>query len=89
MLEGEKLKSSKKSVNIPDVGRPRTRPPGPKTTLSFQVSEDLVAVLDTEAARMTAERGLGASKVTRSELVNMILSEWAAARSKTASKSRS
>jgi len=82
MLEGEKLESSKKSGKLPDVGRPRTRPPGPKTTLSFQVSDELVAILDAEAARMTAERGLGASKVTRSELVNIILAKWASAHSK-------
>jgi hypothetical protein len=82
MVEGDKLESSKKSAKILDVGRPRTRPPGPKTTLSFQVSEEIVATLDAEAARMTAERGLGASKVTRSELVNIILAKWASAHSK-------
>ncbi|MGD0837034.1 MAG: hypothetical protein ABSB49_10380 [Polyangia bacterium] len=82
MLEGENLETSRKSGKIPDVGRPRTRPPGPKTTLSFQVSDEIVAALDSEAARMTAERGLGASKVTRSELVNIILAKWAAVHSK-------
>lgn len=82
MLEGVKLESSKKSAKLPDVGRPQTRPPGPKTTLSFQVSVEIVAILDSIAARKTAERGLGASKVTRSELVNIILAEWAAAQAK-------
>jgi hypothetical protein len=82
MIEGEKLEISRKSGKLPDVGRPRTRPPGPKTTLSFQVSDEIVTSLDNEAARMTAERGPGASKVTRSELVNIILAKWAAAHTK-------
>ena len=82
MMEGEKVETSKKSGRMPDVGRPRTRPPGPKTTLSFQVSEEIIATLDGEAARMTAERGPGASKVTRSELVNIILAKWATAHTK-------
>jgi hypothetical protein len=46
------------------------------------VSVEIVAILDSIAARKTAERGLGASKVTRSELVNIILAEWAAAQAK-------
>ena len=64
------------------MGRPRTRPPGEKTTLSFQVEDSFLKALDEEALRLTAERGPGASKVSRSEMVKVILAKWLASRTK-------
>jgi hypothetical protein len=80
MLTSENSQPSRKSAKLPDVGRPRTRPPGEKTTLSFQVEDAFLKALDEEAARLTAERGPGASKVSRSEMVKVILAKWLAAR---------
>jgi hypothetical protein len=77
----ENSQRHRKSERLADVGRPRTRPPGEKTTLSFQVEDAFVKALDEEAAHLTAERGPGARKVTRSEMVMVILSKWLAARS--------
>jgi hypothetical protein len=82
MLTSENSQLSRKSAKLADVGRPRTRPPGEKTTLSFQVEDSFLKALDEEALRLTAERGPGASKVSRSEMVKVILSKWLAARSK-------
>jgi hypothetical protein len=82
MLTSENSQPSRKSAKLAEVGRPRTRPPGEKTTLSFQVEDLFLKALDEEAARLTAERGPGASKVSRSEMVKVILAKWLAARSK-------
>jgi hypothetical protein len=78
----ENSKVSKKSARLLDVGRIRKRQPGEKGILSFQVEEDLLTALDNEATRLTAERGPGASKVSRSEMVKVILAKWLAERSK-------
>jgi hypothetical protein len=72
----ENSQSSKKSAKLSYVGRPRTRPPGEKTTLSFQVEDAFLKALDKEAERLTAERGPGARKVSRSEMVTVIIAKW-------------
>jgi hypothetical protein len=82
MLTIENSQPSRKSAKVPDVGRPRTRPPGEKTTLSFQVEDSFLKALDEEALRLTTERGPGARKVSRSEMVTVILAKWMADRSK-------
>ena len=81
MLTMENSHHHLKSTKLPDVGRPRTRPPGEDTILSFKVSDATVKALDAEAARMTVERGPGASKVSRTEAVKVILARWLADRS--------
>jgi len=79
----ENSQATRKSARLAaDVGRPRTRPPGEKTTLSFQVEDAFLKALDEEAGRLTAERGPGARKVSRSEMVTVILAKWLAERSK-------
>jgi hypothetical protein len=80
--------ASNESANLGDVGRPRTRPPGEKTTLSFQVEDAFLKALDDEALRLTTERGPGARKVSRSEMVMIILSKWLTDHSKTRAKAR-
>ena len=82
MLMSENSQSSKKSAKLADVGRPRTRPPGEKTTLSFQVEDASLKALDAEAERLTAERGPGARKVSRSEMVTVIIAKWMSDRAK-------
>jgi hypothetical protein len=82
MLTMENSHRHLKSTKLPDVGRPRTRPPGEDTILSSKVSDATVKALDAEAARMTVERGPGASKVSRTEAVKVILAKWLADRSK-------
>jgi len=87
MLMSENSPISRKSARLADdVGRPRTRPPGEKTTLSFQVEDAFLKALDEEALRLTAERGPGARKVSRSEMVTVILAKWMAERTATRSK---
>lgn len=82
MLTSENSQPSRKSAKLADVGRPRTRPPGEKTTLSFQVEDAFLKALDAEAERLTVERGPGARKVSRSEMVTVILAKWLADHSK-------
>jgi predicted transcriptional regulator len=65
------------------MARPRTRPAGAKTVLSFQVEDSLVEALDAAADEMTRTRPPGSAKVTRSEVVKVALSHWLTARSKT------
>jgi hypothetical protein len=80
MLETENSHRNRRSAKLPDVGRPRIRPLDETAALSFKVSPELIRELDAEAARLTAERGPGASKVSRTEAVKVILAKWLAAR---------
>jgi len=82
MLETENSQRQRRSAKLPDVGRPRIRPLDETAALSFKVSPALIHALDAEAARLTAERGPGASKVSRTEAVKIILNRWLADRSK-------
>jgi hypothetical protein len=50
--------------------------------IGFKADPDLVRALDEEAARLTAERGPGASKVSRTEVIKVVLARWLAERSK-------
>jgi hypothetical protein len=76
MLETENSQRHRRSAKLPDVGRPRIRPLDETAALSFKVSPALIRALDAEAARLTAERGPGASKVSRTEAVKVILARW-------------
>jgi hypothetical protein len=73
---------NKKSAKLGDVGRPRTRPPGEDTVLSFKVTDEFIAMLDKAAEALTRERPPGSSKVSRTEAIKILLSEALAARSK-------
>lgn len=59
-----------------DVGRPKTRPPGEDTILSFKVESKLVKALDAEAARMSAERPAGSARISRTEAIKVVLYRW-------------
>ena len=79
----ENSQRSKKSAKvIPDLGRPRTRPPGENTVLSFKVTDEFIVLLDKAAEALTRERPIGSSKVSRTETIKILLSEALAARSK-------
>jgi hypothetical protein len=80
MLETENSQRHRRSAKLSDVGRPRIRPLDETAALSFKVAPELIRALDAEAARLTAERGPGASKVSRTEAVKVILANWLAAR---------
>jgi hypothetical protein len=58
------------------LGRPRVRPPGEDTILSFKVEARLIKALDAEAARMSAERPTGSSRISRTEAIKVILYRW-------------
>jgi predicted transcriptional regulator len=73
----------KKSAKLPSgLGRPRTRPAGESTILSFKVEDDLVRALDEEAKAMSAEQVSGRASITRGELVRILLHEGLAAHAK-------
>jgi hypothetical protein len=82
MLEVENSHRTRKSARMPDVGRPRTRPPGENTVLSFKVGDEFIALLDKAAEALTRERPPGSSRVSRTEAIKILLSEALAARSK-------
>lgn len=71
---------SKGSAKLPDVGRPRTRPPGETLSLGIKVNPALAAALDEEAKIMTAEQPPGRATISRGELIRIALHEWLAAR---------
>ena len=76
----ENSQRSHKSARLPDVGRPRVRALTETINIGFKAEPDLVRALDEEAAHLTAERGPGASKVSRTEAIKVILAKWLAAR---------
>ena len=80
MLEVENSQGTK--VRMADVGRPRTRPAGEDTILSFKVEPKLVKALDSEAARMSAERPAGSARISRTEAIKVILYRWLDTQSK-------
>jgi hypothetical protein len=82
MLEAENSQRNKKSAKLADVGRPRTRPPGETTVLSFKVTDEFIAMLDKAAESLSRERPPGSSKVSRTEAIKILLSEALTARSK-------
>jgi hypothetical protein len=82
MLEAENSHHNKKSAKLADVGRPRIRPPGETTVLSFKVTDEFIAMLDKAAESLSRERPPGSSKVSRTEAIKILLSEALAARSK-------
>jgi hypothetical protein len=82
MLEAENSHRGKKSAKLADVGRPRIRPPGEITVLSFKVTDEFIAMLDKAAESLSRERPPGSSKVSRTEAIKILLSEALAARSK-------
>ena len=78
----ENSQRSQKSARLPEVGRPRVRALTETINIGFKAEPDLVRALDDEAARLTAERGPGASKVSRTEVIKVVLARWLAERSK-------
>jgi len=64
------------------VGRPRVRALTETINIGFKADPELVRALDEEATRLTAERGPGASKVSRTEAIKVILAKWLADQSK-------
>jgi len=71
-----------KAVETDPVGRPRTRPLTETIALGFKAEPELVEALDAEAERMSKERPAGSSRISRTEVIKIILHEWLAARSK-------
>ena len=82
MLMSDNSQRNKGSAKLAGVGRKRTAPPGADIILGFKVPDTLVKALDAEAERMTRERGLGASPVSRTEVIRTLLVEGLAARAK-------
>jgi hypothetical protein len=80
MLEAENSQRGKKSAKVADVGRPRIRPLGENTALSFKVTDEFIAMLDKAAEDLTRERPPGSSKVSRTEAIKILLSEALKAR---------
>jgi hypothetical protein len=73
---------TRKSVNVEHVGRPRVRPPGEDIILGFKVSDATVKALDAEAEIMSRERPSGASRVSRTECLKILIAEALTARAK-------
>ena len=65
---------------VVDLGRPRTRPPGENTVLSFKATDEFIATLDKASEDLTRERPAGSSKVSRTETIKILLTEALAAR---------
>ena len=83
MLTNENSQRSKRSAKLPsEMARPRVRPPGTKTVLSFLVDDSLIESLDAAAEELSKERPVGSAKVARSEVVKIALTQWLAARPK-------
>jgi hypothetical protein len=74
------LRKRKSAKLVVDLGRPRTRPPGENTVLSFKATDEFVALLDKAAEALTRERPPGSSKVSRTETIKILLTEAIAAR---------
>jgi hypothetical protein len=75
-MNTEKSTTTKERARILDVGRPKIRPPGEDTILSFKVESKLVKALDAEAARMSAERPAGSARISRTEAIKVVLYRW-------------
>ena len=82
MQMAENSQRSHKSARLTDVGRPRVRALTETINIGFKADPELVRALDEEATRLTAERGPGASKVSRTEAIKVILAKWLADRTK-------
>ena len=76
MHMAENSQRSHKSARLDDVGRPRKRALTETINIGFKADPELVRALDDEAAHLTAERGPGASKVSRTEAIKVILYRW-------------
>jgi hypothetical protein len=73
-------RSRKPAKVVADLGRPRTRPPGENTVLSFKATDEFIATLDKAAEALSHERPPGSSKVSRTETIKILLTEAIAAR---------
>ena len=82
MNTAENSQGSHKSATLPDVSRPRVRGLNETINIGFKADPELVRALDEEAARLTVDRGPGASKVSRTEAIKVILARWMAERTK-------
>jgi hypothetical protein len=84
----ENSQRTRKSVKVDNVGRPRVRPLGEDIILGFKVSDATVKALDAEAEIMSRERPAGASRVSRTECLKILVAEALAARAATRTKPR-
>jgi hypothetical protein len=78
-----------KTVETESLGRPRKRPIGEDTSLSFRVGDALVRALDEEVEAMNAEQEPGRPVLSRGDVVRILLHEGIAAHAKARSVSRS
>ncbi len=82
----ENSQRHRRSAKLPDVGRPRTRPPGETLSLGIKVDPKLAEALDAEVKLMNAEQPPGRASISRGELIRIALHEWLAARAKSRSE---
>jgi hypothetical protein len=87
-MEAENSRGTRKSARLPDVGRPRIRPPGENTVLSFKVTDEFIDMLDKAAEQLTRERPPGSSRVSRTEAIKILLAEALTARAERSTQSR-
>jgi hypothetical protein len=82
MLMTDNSQPNKGREKVPAMGRKRKAAAGADVILGFKVADTLVKALDAESDHMTRERGLGASQVSRTETIKVLLAEALAARAK-------
>lgn len=70
--------SRRQTVLSESVGRPRKRGLNESTSLGFKVDPELLRALDAEAERMSALQPPGRAKVSRTEVIKVVLYEWLA-----------
>jgi hypothetical protein len=58
------------------VGRPKKKRPEETVSLGFSVEPDLIRALDAEAERLTTEQPSGRGRVSRTEVIKMVLYRW-------------
>lgn len=60
----ENSQRHRRSAKLPDVGRPRTRPPGETLSLGIKVDPKLAEALDAEVKLMNAEQPPGRASIS-------------------------
>jgi hypothetical protein len=86
MLTNENSQRNKGREKMPAMGRKRQAAADADIILGFKVAPALVQALDAESEAMTHERGIGASQVSRTETIKILLSEALAVRAKARSE---
>ena len=82
MVANENSQRNKGREKMPAMGRKRQAAADADIILGFKVAPALVKALDAESEAMTQERGIGASQVSRTETIKILLSEALAVRAK-------